>query len=274
MFTGVRFITFIIAFSAAIGPSAAAHAWGKTGHRVTGAIADAYLSDAARREVAAILGTEDLAEASTWPDFMRASPDEFWQDTASPYHYVTIPAGKTYAEVGAPPEGNAITALARFRAVLEDDGAGREEKQLALRFIVHLIGDLHQPLHTGNGTDRGGNDYAVTFYSEHTNLHRVWDSLLVEHEQLSYSELSGWLMRRLTRERVASWQQTDPVVWATESAAIRDTIYPGGDREIRSAYIFEHRETVRIRLLQAGVRMAAYLNAVFAEPNLGTAPAD
>jgi hypothetical protein len=239
-------------------------AWGKIGHRVTGDIAQRYLTDEARAGVAAILGVEDLAEASTWPDFMRASPETYWQKTANPLHYVTIPKGETYAEAGAPPEGDAITALEGFRRTLQDDNASLADKQLALRFTVHLIGDLHQPLHAGNGEDRGGNDYAVTFAGRLTNLHRAWDEFLVNDEQLSFTEMADWLDRRLTPAQRVEWSQTDPVIWVTESAAIRDGIYPAGERDIGWSYIFEHRATMRTRLTQAGVRMAAYLNEVFA----------
>lgn len=257
----------LLAVSIGLASPTAAFAWGKTGHRVTSQIAEAYLSNAARKEIALILGAEDLAEASTWPDFMRSSPGEFWYSTANPLHYVTIPQGKTYEEVGAPPEGDAITALAQFRQTLLDDRASVADKQLALRFIVHLVADLHQPLHAGNGDDQGGNSYAVTFFGRPTNLHSVWDKALVDNEQLSYTEMSRWLMRRITPTRVASWQQIDPAIWADESAAIRDGIYPEGDREIRFDYIFEHRETVRTRLSMAGIRMALYLNDLF-EPQL------
>jgi len=239
-------------------------AWGKTGHRVTGQIAAAYLSESAREHVAGILGVEDLAEASTWPDFMRSSDEEFWDSTANPFHYVTIPQGKTYQEVGPPAEGDAITALAGFRETLLDSQASLAEKQLALRFIVHLVGDLHQPLHAGNGTDQGGNSYTVTYFGKPTNLHSVWDAAMVDSEQLSYTEMTRWLMRRVTPDMVANWQDIDPATWANESAAIRDGIYPGGDRDIGSPYLFEHRETVRTRLVMAGVRMAAYLNHLFA----------
>ena len=152
-----------------------AFAWGKTGHRVVGQIAEAHLSGKARAAVKRILGTETMAEASNWPDFMKSDPAPFWQKTASAWHYVTIPAGKTYADVGAPPEGDAITALARFSATLRDGKASAEDKRMALRFIIHICGDLAQPLHTGNGTDRGGNDLKVTWFGKPTNLHSVWD---------------------------------------------------------------------------------------------------
>jgi hypothetical protein len=83
-------------------------AWGQTGHRVTGAIAEPMLSRRAAREVRAILGNETLAEASTWADDMRSNPEPFWQTTANPWHYVTVPVGNSYADIGAPAEGDSV----------------------------------------------------------------------------------------------------------------------------------------------------------------------
>ncbi len=239
------------------------YAWGKTGHRVTGAIAQQYLSTEARQAIEAILGVETLAEASTWSDFMRSSPAPFWRSEASPYHYVTIPAGQHYSVVGAPPEGDAITALKLFANTLKNPRASLEERQLALRFTVHIIGDLHQPLHVGNGTDRGGNDFLVAFFGEVSNLHAVWDTKLVDHEQLSYSEMTKWLSAKLTPALVEQWSVTDPIVWVTESAQLRDGVYPE-NRDLNWDYVFEHRDTVRTRLSQGGIRMAAYFNQLFA----------
>lgn len=238
-------------------------AWGKTGHRVTGAIAQEHLSRSAQNEISRILGVEDLAEASTWPDFMRSSPDEFWTKEAGPYHYVTIPKGMSYNDVGAPTEGDAITALEKFKAILQDKNVSLEDKKLALRFTVHIIGDLHQPLHAGNGTDKGGNDFKMTFFWEQTNLHRVWDSGLIEQEELSYTEMSDWLSRKITKQNIRDWSDTNPVVWAEESAVIRESIYPQGDAEEAWGYVYNHRDTLRRRLSQGGVRISAYLNEVF-----------
>src|SRR5215472_15304413 len=122
-------------------------AWGKTGHRVVAAIAEAQLSGLARAHIREILGPgESLDEAATWPDDMRADPSPFWQKTASPWHYATLD-GITYDH--APPEGDALQALDHFRSVLQDPKATLADKQLALRFIIHLVGDLHQPFHAG-----------------------------------------------------------------------------------------------------------------------------
>jgi hypothetical protein len=171
----LRLLIAVAAVAAAL-PSPAL-GWGKTGHRLVGAVADQYLSGLARAHVKQILGVETLDEASTWPDEMKSNPDPFWQRTASPWHYVTV-GGFAYDH--APDEGDAMTALERYSGVLRDPNASREDKQTALRFIVHIVGDLHQPLHAGKPGDRGGNDVKVTWFGRPTNLHAVWDSALVD----------------------------------------------------------------------------------------------
>jgi S1/P1 Nuclease len=249
-----------LALSLALLPTPAL-AWGKTGHRVVAAIADTQLSGLARANIEQILGPgESLDEAATWPDDMRADPSPLWQKQASPWHYVTL-NGLTYDH--APPEGDAIEALARFSKTLQDPSASRADKQLALRFVVHLVGDLHQPLHAGSGTDKGGNDVKVTFDGRPTNLHSVWDSGLVDEEQLSFSEYAARLERRTTPAQMVSWWDADPMDWVRESAAIRDTIYPA-DPKLGWSYSYQMQPIVRRRLSQGGVRLAAYLDWVFA----------
>jgi hypothetical protein len=246
-------------------PQSPAFAWGVTGHRVTGAIAEDNLSGVARANVRLILGTETLAQASTWPDEQRANPAEFWQKTASPWHYVTVPTGSDYTPALAPPEGDAVTALTRFTATLRDPQASLDDKRLALRFLVHIIGDLHQPLHAGRPGDRGGNDVAVTWFGKPTNLHAVWDSAMIDDRQLSWSELTAWLERAITPDQVIAWSDTRPTTWIAESARLRETIYPA-DPKLASAYAYQHRAAIDNRLSMAGVRIAAYLNWVFDRP--------
>jgi hypothetical protein len=239
-----------------------AHAWGQTGHRITGQIAELYLSAEAKAAISAILENEGLAEISTYADENRSNPAEFWQKVAGPYHYVTVPKGKTYHEVGAPEKGDSYTAIVKYTKTLKDKNASRADKQLALKMIVHIIGDLHQPLHAGDGTDRGGNDVKVSFFWEDSNLHRVWDSGLIDRRQLSYTEWTDLLAPKITAEQAAAWQTTDPVVYITESAKIRDTIYPEGDK-LSWQYLYDHTPTMKLRLQQAGVRIAAHLNDAF-----------
>lgn len=258
----------IIVVTSACSASTSVFAWGQTGHRVTGAIASFYLSPVAKAEIAKLLPEESLAEVSTYADEMRSHPSEFWQKTASPWHYVTVPKNKAYDDVGAPARGDALTALAKFKRDLLSDDTSFEQKQLALKFIVHLVGDLHQPLHAGDGTDRGGNDLKVLFFWEGSNLHRVWDSGLIDRQQLSYTEWTHWLQRKISDEDIARWNSVRPEDWVAESAAIRDTIYPdpstnGEMVSINWEYQYQHISTVKRRLQMAGVRLALYLNQAF-----------
>ncbi len=236
--------------------------WGQIAHRASAEVADHYLSETSRLAVAEILGRESLARASTWPDFMRADPAEFWQEIADPWHYVTVPDGEVYGPESAPPQGDGFTALEKFSQVLRDPAADPEERALALRFVVHIIGDLHQPLHVGNGTDRGGNDFAVTYFGETSNLHQVWDRGMVDGWQLSYTELAAWLLDDITPERFAAWSNPDPIAWITESAEIRTRIYPE-ERDLFWRYNYAWKDTVEQRVAQSGVRLAAYLNQLF-----------
>jgi uncharacterized cupredoxin-like copper-binding protein len=239
-----------------------AHAWGQTGHRVTGAIAEQYLTAEAKAAIKQLLPNESLAEASTYADEMRSNPGEFWQKEARPYHYVTVPKGKHYHDVGAPEEGDAFTALQKFSKIVKDETAPLEERQRALRFIVHIIGDLHQPLHAGNGTDKGGNDVKLEFFWDDSNLHRVWDSGLIDRRQLSFTEWTQWLSEKITPEQAAAWSTIDPLVYIAESAAIRDTIYPETER-LSWDYLYQHLPTATVRLQEGGVRIAAHLNDLF-----------
>lgn len=259
--------TAVFALSALlISSSGPALAWGQTGHRIIGEIAQERISGRTAAEIELILGAEDLAEASTWADEERSNPNTFWQTEAGPYHYATIPRGKTYDQVGAPPEGDALTALQKFSAVVRDPNASRSDKALALRFIVHIIGDVHQPLHVGGGTDRGGNDVKVRWFGEETNLHSVWDSKLLDAQNLSYTEYARWLDRQIGPAETIEWWEPNPLVGITESARIRDTIYPAVTPELPSlsyAYQYEHLATAEQRLQQGGVRLAAYLEWLF-----------
>jgi hypothetical protein len=238
------------------------HAWGQTGHRITGSIAEQYLTDDAKAAIKQLLPNESLAEASTYADEMRSNPDEFWQKEARPYHYVTVPQGKHYHEVGAPEEGDAFTALQKFSKIVKDATAPLKERQRALRFIVHIIGDLHQPLHAGNGTDKGGNDVKLEFFWDDSNLHRVWDSGLIDRRQLSYTEWTNWLSEKITPEQSAAWNTIDPLIYIAESVAIRDTIYPETER-LSWDYLYQHLPTATERLQEGGVRIAAHLNDLF-----------
>jgi hypothetical protein len=238
------------------------HAWGQTGHRITGSIAEQYLTAEAKAAIEKLLPNESLAQASTYADEMRSNPEEFWQKEAGAYHYVTVPKDKHYHDVGAPEQGDAFTALEKFSKIVKDKTAPLEKRQRAVRFIVHIVGDLHQPLHAGDGTDKGGNDLKLEFFREQSNLHRVWDSGLIDRRQLSYTEWTNWLSEKITPEQAAAWNTTDPLVYIAESVAIRNLIYPETER-LSWDYLYQHLPTATERLQKGGVRIAAYLNDLF-----------
>ncbi len=245
--------------------AAPAAAWGPTGHRITGDLAERYLSPRARAGLQEILGTESLEEASTWPDHMRSAPGLFWRVTASPWHYVTVPDGRRWRDQPPPAEGDALTALQRFAATIRDPQAPLPERQLALRFAIHIVGDLSQPLHVGRPGDRGGNDVKVRFFGRETNLHAVWDGDLIDHERLAFSEWAARLHRRLTPEQLRAWSDPDPEQWVDDGVAVRGALYPPGP-DLSWDYVRVHRATLDAQLAKGGLRLAAWLNRLFDQP--------
>ena len=257
--------------------AAPAAAWGPVGHRITAQIAQDNVSGQTRARIAQILGHEELPEAATWPDEQRSNPDAFWQTTSYPWHFVTIPVGQAPEHLEHPSEGDAETALESFTAVLRDPAASPEDKARALRFVVHIVGDLHQPLHVGKPGDRGGNDVKVKWFDDPVvqNLHWVWDEGMIRRQELSFSEYAARLEARMTAEQVVAWWNVEPDTWMAESAALRDRIYPApSERDgagtpeapfvMRYWYPYEWTPEMELRLQQSGIRTAAYLDWVFA----------
>ena len=203
---------------------------------------------------------ESLAEASNWMDFIKS--DSRWNH-AGPWHYATIPTGKSWAEAGIPEEGDIIQTIERLVRELKSKEFTDEDELVALRFLIHLIGDLHQPLHVGTGADRGGNDVRVKWFYQNSNLHRVWDSEMIDHQQLSYTELSNEI-NHPSRERIFQYLQGSAEDWAYESMSYRDRVYAlPEDGNLGYRYVFLNWEIVEERLLMAGIRLAGVLNAIY-----------
>lgn len=238
----------------------AAMAWGPTGHRAVGRIAERHLTPQAARAVADLLGPDTLAYAATWADEIRSEPD--WAK-AETWHWVTIADGTTYAASPKNPTGDVLEAIARFEAVLADRNAPKNDRAQALKWLTHLIGDLHQPLHVGQGDDRGGNEVVVLWFGEPTNLHSVWDEKLIASSQLSFSELAE-SVDHPTPEELRAWQAGSAVDWARESMELRGSCYALGDRRLSYRYVHDHWPTVERRIAQAGVRLAGMLNRLLA----------
>lgn len=239
-----------------------AFAWGPNGHRIVGRIATNHLSEEAERAIECLIGPEGLDQVSTWPDEIRSDPS--WR-RADPWHFISIDDGETLETTERNPAGDVLEAMQRFEAVLRDPQASRQLKQEALKFLVHFVGDVHQPLHVGRRADRGGNSIEVFWFGDKTNLHSVWDSGLVENEKLSFSEFAAFIDHP-TQEEIRIWQSAAFADWVRESKAEREKVYKIGDGKLSFLYVFDNIPLVKRRLVQGGVRLAGLLNSIFAQP--------
>lgn len=247
-----------------LGSLSCALGWGKDGHRIVADMASRWLTDRTRTEVEDLLRGESLAEVSTWADAVRDDPA--YRATA-PWHYVNIPKdAEAYDEKrDCPKAGCVVSAIRKQVETLKDAQAPREQRVEALKFLVHFVGDVHQPLHAGLAEDRGGNEIVVDFLGERKNLHEVWDSDIIERARRPWKEYADELTRRISQEQRKSWSSPDPADWATESHKLALThayaVDPGG--ALDEAYLDRARPVVEDRLAAAGVRLAALLNSIF-----------
>lgn len=234
--------------------------WGQIGHRTIGHIADGMLTKRAQKQVKRVLGHETLAEVSTWMDEVR-SDNAF--DYANTWHYCTIPDGMTYETAPTQEGGDVIWAIETMIKELKAGGLSPEEEAIKLKFLVHMVGDIHQPLHVGNGEDRGGNDVRVQWFGSNTNLHSVWDSRMIDGKQLSYYEFADWI-NHPDKNQVKEWQAATVRDWAMESMSYREQVYalPENGR-LGYEYSYENFDLVKLRVLQAGVRLAGVLNDIY-----------
>jgi len=225
------------------------------------------LTPAAKAAVRELLGPGiNLADASTWADEQREIP------RAGPWHYVNVPITESRYDPKFCQRGGCIASKVEdFRRVLQDPAAGKAEKQQAIKFLIHFICDLHQPLHVGDTGSRGGNMIQVRFFNVGSNLHRVWDTQIMERHSES---VKGWVdsLNTLADQTLAAeWAKGTPADWATESlqeakAAYRvpgtETIIDPGTR-LGDGYCRMAIPIIQEQLAKAGIRTAWILNNIF-----------
>ena len=195
--------------------------WGKKGHRATAAIASKYLTGKAKKAIEKILDDETLVTVSTYADEIK-SYDEYRK--YSSWHYVNIEPGLSYAESEKSKYGDLVMAVRTCEEVLMDDSSSKEEKIFHLKLLIHLIGDLHQPLHLGHSDDKGGNDFQVRWFNDGTNLHSVWDTKMIESYGMSYSELSA-NFGNVSKKEYKVLASGDLISWVEEGQALANTVY-------------------------------------------------
>jgi hypothetical protein len=238
-----------------------ASAWGPRGHRIVARLAEAQLTPralAAARELLALRGARHLSDVAVWADDLRDTDPELFRRTRR-LHFVNFRSdGCIYDPPRDCPDGQcAVAALARYSAILADRSNAPAVRAEALAFVVHLVGDIHQPLHAGYRRDAGGNDFQVRWRGQGSNLHRVWDSAMLDSTHLSTAQYA----RKLSAERTPIAAGGTPAEWAEESCRIDrdDGVYPAS-RFIDDAYVQRELPIAERRLRQAAARLAALLN--------------
>lgn len=231
-------------------------AWDVIGHRVVGEVASRYLDPGIKKKIHELLQGRSLAEVSTWADEIKS--EKQW-DHAGPWHYVNVAPGKSYETSKKSAKGDIVSSILRFQAVLARPSAKPAEKEEAIKFLVHLVGDIHQPLHSGYEHDKGGNEVKVSWFQESSNLHRVWDEHLVDFQKLSYTEMTQFI-DRTNPENIKGWRNTTVMDWMNESRAYLPQVYEFKSKKLGYEYNHRHWPYVKERLLQAGIRLAQLLN--------------
>jgi hypothetical protein len=241
-------------------------AWGVEGHRAIGLIAERHLSDKARGAVVALLGTQTLALVSTQPDEMRYLPE--YKETG-PWHYADMAGGLPHDQyitaLKAQTEVNAYNVLLLKIKEMNDPAKTREQRAEALIFVVHIVGDVHQPMHAGHVGDKGGNDIKMTYRGKDTNLHSLWDSGLLDYQGLTYTEF-GQQYSSVPDALRKQWQAIrDPAEWLFESYTVAGQLYTEAAQNPNPDFRYypAHADVMKQRLQQAGIRLAAVLNEAF-----------
>lgn len=239
--------------------------WGVIGHRAIGKVAENHLSKKAAEQVKLLLGSESLAMVSTYADEVRSYPKYSY---TAPWHYVNLPHGLTYEQFKAQLVGldkpNIYKAINACIADLKNLSKTKEERVFALKFLVHLVGDLHQPMHTGRSEDSGGNGIKIKLMRKDGNLHGLWDSGLIDYAGMSYQELAK-TSDMISKKDIRAWQSDDLVKWTFESYEISQQLYSEAAKnpEFDYDYYPKHADVIKKRLAQAGIRLAGVLNEVY-----------
>ena len=242
-------------------------AWGVIGHRVVGEIADHYLTPRAKANIFKILGNESIAMASNYADFIKSDTSLAY---VSPWHYVNVPSGKTFSEFeDFLKNDTSIDAYTKLNFMVKEFKSNRltaQNKLFYLRLIIHIAGDLHQPLHVGRAEDQGGNKIKVTWFNANSNLHRVWDEQLISFQQLSYTEYAR-VIDYPTASQKKLWLNQGLNSWLYDSYQTVNKIYSDikPDEKLDYQYNFKYLTTLNLQLLKGGLHLAGLLNNIFSK---------
>ncbi len=239
-----------------------AFAWGQKGHDVTAYIAECHLTKKAAAKVTEVLEGHSPVYYANWMDSASHTPEFAYSKT---WHYFNIDEGYTYENMPREPKGDVVKAVKELCANLKSGKLSKEEENIQLKFLIHLVGDMHCPMHAGRKSDRGGNMRPVKFFSKNTSLHSAWDTDLPESiHKWSYTEWQQQIDRVSKSEEQAIAAGT-PDDWMKESHSVCTEIYnftPEGTR-IAYDYMDKYAPVIEKQFLRAGLRLARLLNEIY-----------
>ncbi|NNE76594.1 MAG: S1/P1 nuclease [Pricia sp.] len=235
--------------------------WSKTGHRAIGEVAQQHLTRKAKRAIDKILNGQSLAAVSNFADEIKA--DSTYRKFSA-WHYVNFPADKKYTDVEPSKYGDLMIGIQKCMEIVENENSSNADRAFYLKMLVHLIGDLHQPMHVGRLEDKGGNDIQVQWFNRGSNLHKVWDANMINDYGMSYTELAASLPK-LTAAQVKSIKQGNIFDWVEESQEIANELYDSVEmgEKLYYRYSYVWWDTVEMQLQKGGIRLAAILNGMF-----------
>jgi hypothetical protein len=234
--------------------------WGPTGHRVVGEIASDYLKPSTKRKLKKLLDGHSLAYVSTYADEIKTDSRYKKFET---WHYINIPIDADYDAEKRNKNGDLVSAIEYCVSIISNENSSKEDQAFYLKLLVHFIGDLHQPMHVGLEEDRGGNDFKVYWFRKDSNLHRVWDSDMIDSNKMSYSELSQ-NRYYFSKKEIKTIKQGTVIDWVNEVHKITAKVYesakPGDYLGYR--YSYDYFSIAEMQLHKAGIRLAQVLNDI------------
>ena len=253
-------IVFLILFSVQFSFGSSVF-WSKTGHRAIGKVAQEELSGRTRRAMDKLLDGQSIASISNFADEIKA--DRRFKEFSA-WHYVNIPPGKDYFDIEPSEYGDLVVGIQKCITMVKNDKNTKEDRVFYLKMLVHLIGDLHQPMHVGRVEDKGGNDIQVQWFGKGSNLHRVWDSNMINDYGMSYTELATSLPK-LDKQEKRAIQNGTVLDWVEESQEIANKLYESVEIGEKLAYSYSYTwwGTVESQLQKGGLRLAKVLNELF-----------
>lgn len=239
-----------------------AMSWSQKGHDVVANIAHRHLTPATAAAVDSLLDGKSMVYWANWLDNASHTPDYAYTKT---WHYKNVDEGVRYEEAQANPSGDAVTAVKQQIELLSNPSTPGADPTLALKILIHVTGDMHQPMHMGHATDLGGNRVKVKYFGRDTNLHSVWDGSLVESaHKWNYTEWSDQI-DRVSKEQEAAIVDGSIDDWAKQTLVLATQVYQSTPEGTNLSYdqVAAATPVIEQQLLNGGLRLAHLLNLIF-----------